>query len=66
MDVLLLSTCLHHCFHTAVIFFPSPLGCKSKRQCDVFILLLCLLGVSQSRTVTAAVLMHKLQCEDGP
>lgn len=54
-------TCLHNCFHTAVgFFFPASLGFKSKRQCNTFIFLICPFGVSASRTVTAAVLMHKL------
>lgn len=66
MGILLLSACFPHCFHTAVILFHFCWVPKSERQCDAFIFLLCLWGVSQSRAVTAAVLMLKLQCADGP
>lgn len=62
MGVLLPSPCFPHCFHTAVTFFHLLWAPKLKRQCNAFIFLLCFLGVSQSRAVTAAVLMLKLQC----
>ena len=71
MGLLLLSTHLDHCFHKAVIFF-SLFHCKNVQELTplhkqttrpaYFVVLPP--KVSQSRTVTAALLMLKLWCEN--
>lgn len=71
IEVLLLSSHLYNCFHKAVVFFPfhwkvEELPACHKQAARLVYFSALSPGISQSRTVTAAVLMHTLQCANGP